>query len=856
MEVLRGEAGVWVAAEPNQRLGIGDKLRTGENSRATIQLANASVERLRSLTVITIEAPRKVEGGISLLLERGALFFKSWAKPETQEFRTPTVAGAIRGTEFYLTVADDGSTVVSLIDGEVHLTSPDGSLPLKSGEQATIERGRAPAKTAVLETTRIVQWYLYYPGVLDIGELGFSELQQRELFGSWSAYAAGDLPNALRLYPAGRAPGNPSEAVYRAGLLLSVGEVAQAEAQLATVETAAAAANSRPARLAAALREVIAAVQFRAVSINTQPELASEWVTRSYLLQSRFDLAGALHAAHQAVRVSPSFGFAHARVAELEFSHGRTRETAAALAKTLEFSPVNAQALALEGFVRAAQNRHREALASFERAIEADAALGNGWLGRGLIKIRRGQTQQGLADLQIAATLEPNRSLLRSYLGKGYSQIGDHRHADRELALAKLLDSKDPTPWLYKALADEQENKINSAVRGIEKSQLLNDNRRTFRSQLLLDQDKSIRSANLARIYDNAGLGDVGTREASRSVLADYDNYAAHLFLSNSYDRMRRLNPLELRFETPAFSEFLIASLLSPVDGRLLAQPVSQQEYTKLFDQAGFHAISSTDYRSDGTWSQYGAQYGTTDKFGYAIEGEYRWVRGSSVNHNSESRTISAKTKHYLTEDDMLLLSIASTGLRYGDIAQKYDPNQFIEGVRSEEKQEPTITIGANHRWNEHNRTLVLASHTVDGFQFWSPNARVYLLQSDSSKTPIIQTDLSQSYTRRLTIDGIEIQHLLRLEGLQTIAGVRLQRIAVQASNQHVLGPFNALGTNRFYFDPFNPSTAFGQLVDTSSLRLSPYVYQSLQVARDLTFIGGHNHPDISPTASTGYERR
>ena len=58
VEVLRGEAGVWVAAEPNQRLGIGDKLRTGENSRATIQLANASVERLRSLTVITIEAPR------------------------------------------------------------------------------------------------------------------------------------------------------------------------------------------------------------------------------------------------------------------------------------------------------------------------------------------------------------------------------------------------------------------------------------------------------------------------------------------------------------------------------------------------------------------------------------------------------------------------------------------------------------------------------------------------------------------------------------------------------------------------------------------------------------------------------
>ena len=51
------------------------------------------------------------------------------------------------------------------------------------------------------------------------------------------------------------------------------------------------------------------------------------------------------------MELSPEFGFGWARVAELEFSFGRTGATQDALAHALRLSPRNAQAMALQGFV-------------------------------------------------------------------------------------------------------------------------------------------------------------------------------------------------------------------------------------------------------------------------------------------------------------------------------------------------------------------------------------------------------------------------------------------------------------------------------------------------------------------------
>ena len=105
----------------------------------------------------------------------------------------------------------------------------------------------------------------------------------------------------------------------------------------------------------------------------------------------------------------------------MEFSFGHTDAALAALKESLELSPRNAQALALKGFVVSAQNKIAEARGYFERAIAADGSLANGWLGRGLVRIKAADVNDGRQDLETAAALEPNRAFLRSYLGKAWS---------------------------------------------------------------------------------------------------------------------------------------------------------------------------------------------------------------------------------------------------------------------------------------------------------------------------------------------------------------------------------------------------------------------------------------------------
>src|SRR5439155_12864109 len=193
-------------------------------------------------------------------------------------------------------------------------------------------------------------------------------------------------------------------------------------------------------------------------------------------------------------------------------------------------------------------------------------------------------------------------AVLRSYLGKAFTHLGDTTHADKELTLAKNLDANDPTSWLYSALVNEQENRINEAVNDLQRSKELNDNRSIFRSRLLLDQDQAVRSANLAAIYRDAGMFDVSVQEASRAVNYDYGNYSAHLFLAESYDALRDPNLINLRYETSTLSELLVADLLAPPNAGSLSQNISQQEYSRFFDADHIGLFSKTDYDSGGNW--------------------------------------------------------------------------------------------------------------------------------------------------------------------------------------------------------------------------------------------------------------
>ena len=202
----------------------------------------------------------------------------------------------------------------------------------------------------------------------------------------------------------------------------------------------------------------------------------------------------------------------------MQFSFGQHQAALDELDRALSIAPRLASARALNGFILLEQDKVPDALAAFGQARTLDAAFGPAWLGQGLCLLHEREFAGARSAFQAAAALEPQRALFRSYMGKAASELGEGNAAEKEFGLAKKLDPKDPTAWLYSALHLWQQNRINQAIRDLEHSIDLNDELAPFRSRLLLDKDRSVRSANLAAIYDDAGFPDVSRHTDERAV--------------------------------------------------------------------------------------------------------------------------------------------------------------------------------------------------------------------------------------------------------------------------------------------------------------------------------------------------
>jgi Tfp pilus assembly protein PilF len=844
VEISPAGATTWVLTQTNQVLHPRDRLRTGPDSRVSLLWSDENVVPFGASTELEVLAPDATDAQPGLHLVRGIISFFHRDKPGRIRVVTRGAVAGIEGTEFVMAVDDKERTTLSVIDGKVRFGNEQATLVLTNGEQATADVGQAPARTAGFVANNILQWCFYYPAVLDPADLSLASAEQKDLTNSLAAYRAGDLLTALSQYPPGRQPGSDDERIYHAALLLSVGQVDKAETALGSLSVTDPATHIQ--RLAVALRQLIAAVK-HTTSSAAAPQLTTEFLADSYYQQSRGDrktsLVLALQSAKQAAAKSPQFGFAWERVAELEFSFGHNDAAEEALEKSLALAPRNAQAVALKGFLLAAQGKTRDALASFQAAIDLDSALGNAWLGHGLCRIRLGDDRGGRADLLVAAALEPQRAELRSYLGKAYGNIGDFSLATRELHLAQKLDPQDPTAFLYSALLNQENNRINEAIRDLEKSEALNNNRSVYRSQQLLDQDQAVRGANLAGMYHDAGMDEVAQREAARAVNYDYGNYSAHLFLANSYYQLSDPNQVNLRYETPTESEFLLANLLAPVSVGPLSPAISQQEYSKLFDRNGAGVVSSTEYLSRGAWSESGVQYGTFDNFNYGFSGLYQSDPGQRHNEDITEQSISLNVKVQLTPKDSAYFLLQYNKTSGGDLSGLYDPKQATDSTyRFDEKQEPILGIGYHHEWAPGVHTLVFGARLADNFSFTNLTQPSLLMVSPGSVLKGIDGITTQEILQnRLEIYSGEVQQIFQQPEHNTILGARAQYGNIKTENTQGETTFPA------FFDPdgtFRPAAQ--QNVNSVFRRFSFYGYHQWEITDWLELIGGATYDRIT----------
>ena len=301
----------------------GDRVRVGALGRAAVQLANEAETPIRLDEGTTLIFPAPEPESFLLKLIEGVVHVLSRV-PQALTIETPIVRAYVEGTEFVLGVSKS-EAALWVFEGRVRVSNPQGQLQVRSGEGALARPGQAPVRRVLVKPREAVEWALYYPPLVDPRP----ELYPPALRATLSAYRANDLPAAFAALE--RVPARDRDGRYlllRAGLLMSVGRVSKAEADLAEAERADPKSGG-----ASALRSVIAlvrdqkddALRLAETGAGSDPNSPLPQAALSYAHQGRFEIEKALEHAKRAVELAPEDALLWARVSEARVVTGRSR---------------------------------------------------------------------------------------------------------------------------------------------------------------------------------------------------------------------------------------------------------------------------------------------------------------------------------------------------------------------------------------------------------------------------------------------------------------------------------------------------------------------------------------------------
>jgi ferric-dicitrate binding protein FerR (iron transport regulator) len=154
----------WKAAQLNQCLKIGDKLRTGKNGKAALNYDDEDTQvRVNAMSMITINTqdpdsddPSQTE------LHTG----EAWAKVAKQgrkfTIKTPTAIAGVRGTEFDVAVDEEGQSTVHVLDGVVSVLNDLGEVLAEAGQMTQVLRDVIPGAPEAFDVdafkSKIDEW--------------------------------------------------------------------------------------------------------------------------------------------------------------------------------------------------------------------------------------------------------------------------------------------------------------------------------------------------------------------------------------------------------------------------------------------------------------------------------------------------------------------------------------------------------------------------------------------------------------------------------------------------------------------------------------------------------------------------
>jgi hypothetical protein len=140
VSIQRGDSGDRLTATLNAPLVTQDRLITGPGARAELQFDFANMVRLGANTEIRLAELQYQRYQVNIPV--GLVTFRVWQNSESEvDLNTPVASiRPMRRGEYRIQVLEDGSTEVTVREGEVDIFTPEGSRRLGNGRSLTIRK--------------------------------------------------------------------------------------------------------------------------------------------------------------------------------------------------------------------------------------------------------------------------------------------------------------------------------------------------------------------------------------------------------------------------------------------------------------------------------------------------------------------------------------------------------------------------------------------------------------------------------------------------------------------------------------------------------------------------------------------
>lgn len=448
----------WRFVDLQQDLLTGDVLRTNATGQLAILFADRTQIRLGRNSSLRVR--QMTPGSDAVLeLETGTLWARAERGGPGVEVVTPAATAAIRGTDWTMTVKG-AETSLTVLEGLVELSNPQGSVQVAEGEAAAATIGQAPRKIVIVDSDDREQMLFYLAPRNAFNFMPASPLPVADMRRQTDRIAA--IPPDRRstddllvlaetqLSLEGREAAKETLALVRAR---SLSEAERARADL--VEAIIAAAEMRydeaeklferaSRRLDARRRDVAEYGRYYARSLanpnrsEPQPRPASSpygALLQAYAAGFLKDIRAAIDVIKEAERRHPDDPALPAYRAQLALLLNDRDQVREAIDRSLSLDPSEPTAL--------------EARANYRGGFESDL-------------------DGALADLQAAVKIAPGSTSMWNAIGEVQSARGDMRAAESALKRAIALDPQDPVSHGNLAILYLDQSRVEEARRELE----------------------------------------------------------------------------------------------------------------------------------------------------------------------------------------------------------------------------------------------------------------------------------------------------------------------------------------------------------------------------------------------------